>query len=351
MERGVLEGGDPQGGANGFQLILGGMRSGNGTTFGVGYRRSDLWQDWLGARVTARGTLREATMFDLTLDVPRWRPSRANVKLYVKYENSPRMDFYGEGPDSSKENRSSYRLEDFRTDLEARYRIFRHLNVGIQFGGLWVNTGEGNRSGVPSPDEIFNPAEIPGLAVQTNFIRTGGFLQYDCRDTPGGPRSGGNYYIRYSHYSDQKLNAHSYQQTESAVEQYFPYFNRTRVVALRLGTKITYAYHGQTVPFYLQPTLGGNEFLRGFARYRFTDANSILATAEHRWFVGTGFHAALFFEGGKVANKAHDLNFHHLEYAGGIGLRFTILNNVIMRIDNGFSREGYRFIWTFSNMW
>ena len=27
------------------------------------------------------------------------------------------------------------------------------------------------------------------------------------------------------------------------------------------------------------------------------------------------------------------------------------LDAVIMRIDNAVSREGYRFIWTFSNMW
>jgi hypothetical protein len=351
VERGFLEGGNSGQGAHGPQLVLGGMRSGNGTTFGLGYRRSDLAHDWLGLRVTARGTLRWASMFDVTADVPRWRQGRGNIQVYSKYENSPRMDFYGIGPHSRKEDRTSYRLEDTSLDLKAHYRLVGPLRVGFHSGFLWVNAGEGNRDDVPSPDEVFPPSQVPGLDSQTWFIRTGGYLQYDYRDKPRGPRSGGNYYLHYTHYSDRKLHQHSYQQLESAVEQYIPYFNKARVIALRLGTNVTYAYNGQTVPFYLLSSLGGNEFLRGFERYRFTDENSIIGSAEHRWYVTSGLHAALFFEGGKVAPRGTLLNPGHLQYAGGIGLRFTINDNVFMRIDNGWSREGYRFIWTFSNMW
>src|SRR5262245_43368428 len=58
-----------------------------------------------------------------------------------------------------------------------------------------------------------------------------------------------------------------------------------------------------------------------------------------------------FFDMGKVAGKTSQLNFHNLEYSGGIGFRFTLHNAVIMRIDNAVSREGYRFMWTFSNPW
>ena len=101
-------------------------------------------------------------------------------------------------------------------------------------------------------------------------------MQFDRRDKPRGPRSGGNYYIHYTHYSDRSLHEHSYQQLETALEQYIPYFNKTRVIALRIGTNMTYEYNGQTVPFYLQAKLGGNDLLRGFARFRFADANSVL---------------------------------------------------------------------------
>ena len=157
VDRGFLEGADTGQGANGFQVVLGGMRSGNGTTLGLGYRRSDLFQDWLGLRVTARGTLRWASMFDVTADVPRWRTSRGNVQIYSKYENSPRMDFYGIGPDSREEDRTSYRLEDTSLDVKAQYQLAGPLRVGFHSGFLWVHvSGERNRPGCPRSSRRFS---------------------------------------------------------------------------------------------------------------------------------------------------------------------------------------------------
>ena len=176
-------------------------------------------------------------------------------------------------------------------------------------------------------------------------------MQYDYRDLPTGPRAGGNYYLHFRRYWDQDLGRHTFNSWDTAVEQYFPYWNKTRVVALRLAMVATQAGEGQTVPFYLEPTLGGNDFLRGFERYRFYDQSSLLLTAEHRWHLFSGGHAAIFAEAGKVAPKATQLNLAKAKYAGGIGFRFTLRDAVIMRLDNAISNEGYRFMWTFSNMW
>ena len=75
-ERGLLEGARSGKGANGLQFVLGGMRSGNGTSFGVGYRRIDLWNERLAFRATARGTPRLAYMFDLQVESPRLNTDR-----------------------------------------------------------------------------------------------------------------------------------------------------------------------------------------------------------------------------------------------------------------------------------
>jgi outer membrane protein assembly factor BamA len=211
--------------------------------------------------------------------------------------------------------------------------------------------GRGRRSGVPSIDEVYDPVSTPGLGEQPTFFRAGALVQYDYRDLPSGPRTGGNYYAEYTRYWDQTLNKHDFNYLDTAVEQYIPYWNKTRVIAIRLAAVMTFTREDQTVPFYLEPWLGGNEYLRGFARYRYYDQNAILLAAEHRWHLFSGGYGALFFEAGKVAPKPSELNLKNLQYAGGIGLRFTIRDAVIMRIDNAVSREGYRFIWTFSNMW
>jgi outer membrane protein assembly factor BamA len=290
-------------------------------------------------------------MFDLEVDIPRLKNTRGDIRFYAKYENSPLMDYYGPGPDSQKGDRTSYLLEDTGLDVKGRFRLWKDLYIGGSAGLYLPNTGRGKRKGVPSTEDKFSPEVTPGLGDQPNFFRAGGILQYDYRDLPTGPRTGGNYYAEYTRYWDRELDRHNFHLLDAAVEQYIPYWNMTNVLALRLAAVMAWSEPGNTVPFYMQPTLGGNEYLRGFARYRFHDQNAVLASIEHRWHLFSGGHAALFFETGKVAPRIRELKFSNLQYIGGLGFRFTIRNAVIMRIDNAVSREGYRFIWTFSNMW
>jgi hypothetical protein len=155
-------------------------------------------------------------MFDLQVESPRLNTDRFDLKFYTKYENSPQMDYYGPGPDSAKSNRSSFRLEDVRLNLEGRFRVWRKFYVGGA-GGIYVaNTGKGERGGFPSTDEIFAPSQTPGLLQQTRFLLAGGFVEYDWRDDPGGPRMGGHYYARHLRYWQQLGLIHS---TASRSEQ------------------------------------------------------------------------------------------------------------------------------------
>jgi outer membrane protein assembly factor BamA len=215
---------------------------------------------------------------------------------------------------------------------------------------LGVHTGKGKRGGVPSTEEIFGPQEVPGLGQDTTFLRWGGFVVYDWRDYPNGPKRGGVYGARYREYSDRDLDQFSFKQGEFEFQQYIPYFNRTRVIAIRLATIVTFEKEGQQIPFYMQPKLGGNDDLRGFERYRFYDDHLIFASVEHRWHAFSGLDMALFVDAGKVVSEKSQIDFSGLKYSGGIGFRFRLQNAVIMRIDFAGGSEGFRFMWTFSDI-
>ena len=204
FERGFLESADMKKGANGLQFVLGGMRSGNGTTFGLGYRRIDLFNERLAFRTTVRGTPQQAYMFDLDLESPRLRYRRGDFRFYIKHENSPKMDYYGAGPNSQKSGRTSYRLEDTGIDGSGRYRLWSHLYLGASGGIYLPNVGRGQRDEVPSTDEAYRPEQVPGLDDQPKFFRAGGMMQYDYRDLATGPRSGGNYYAKHIRYWDRE---------------------------------------------------------------------------------------------------------------------------------------------------
>ena len=101
LDRGFLEGIQSGQGNNGWQFLLTGTRPAQGQTFGIGYRRSDLFHDALTARATVRGTLAGALLVDAEAGVNRVRRSADTfIDVYAKYERSPHMEFYGLGRDS-----------------------------------------------------------------------------------------------------------------------------------------------------------------------------------------------------------------------------------------------------------
>ena len=351
--RGLLDGvTSGLGGGNGAQIAIGGMRSGQGLSLGVGYRRSDLWRGRFGFRSTVRGTLESAWMTDLQIYFPPLYTERAFLDVYSRYEYSPQVDYYGEGPQTSLDDRSSYAFTDFRLGVRGGWEVTDYLRIGGTAGGYYAWTGPGKRGGVPSIEEVFDPAMVTGLFVNNGeFMQTGVFVQFDWRDNPRGPRFGGNYKLEWTNYWDlTDADQFNFRMLDGIIDQYWPYAGRTRVFALHLRGTYTFAHEGQDVPFYLQPTLGGNDDLRGFARYRFYANNRFYLNFEHRWYAFAGMDVALFVDAGKVANKARLLYREDLRIDGGIGFRFKFAETVVMRIDQAYGNEGYRFMWTFNNI-
>ncbi len=350
VERGLLEGVQTGRGANGWQFILGGMRSGQGMTVGLGYRRSDLFKERLGFRTTFRGTIKRASLVDFELTFPKLQTENAFLNFYAKYENSPQIDFYGKGPDSSEDDRTSYRLETFGFDINGGYELFGFFGLGITGFMANVHTGPGQRGGFPSTDEIFDQDSAPGLREDTYYGGLGGFMFIDYLDSQAGPRSGGLYGFRARQFTDLDLKKFSFRQVDFEAQQYIPFFNKTRVIALRALATLTFENSGNTIPFYAQPKVGGNNSLRGFQRYRFYDKHAVVLTAEHRWHAFSGLDMAMFVDAGKVASRKADLDFTNLEVSYGFGFRFKLNEAYFMRIDFAGGREGLRFMWTFSDV-
>jgi outer membrane protein assembly factor BamA len=351
IERGFREGLDSGQGSDGLQIVLGGMRSGQGFSLGVGYRRQDLWRDRLGYRATARGTKNLAYMLDFELDFKSLRSERSFVSWYTKYERSPRLDYYGQGNESNESDRTSYLLEDLASDVNAGFEPVRSLRVGLTGGFMDVHTGPGKRGGVPSIEERFDPTTAPGLGDDPVFARWGIFAYVDRRDARSGPRSGGLYGARFRQVVDVDLRKYSFRQVQFEAQHYVPYLNRTRVIALRAATSLSFPGAGQVVPYYLQPTIGGSSDVRGFPRYRYHDNHSVLFSAEHRWHGFTYLDTALFVDAGKVIARKADVDLSNLKVSVGLGFRVRIADAVVMRIEAAAGREGFQTIWTFSDIY
>ena len=349
VERGFREGLDSGKGANGPQIVLGGMRPGQGFTAGLGYRRSDLWSERLGYRATGRATLQRAYLFDFNLDFQGLKTERTAVSWYTKYESSPDIDFYGLGNNTPKENHTSFSYDDLTTDVDASYRALRHLDVGFTAGYLHADSGPGHDDFTPI-DELFPPDQIPGYNQDTQFTRIGAFVDFDYRDSKTGPRSGGVLGARYREYWDIDRKTFAFRQTEYEFQQYIPYFNKGRVIAIRSAVVLTFPKEGNEVPIYLQPVLGGNDDLRGFGGYRFRDNHSVYLGVEHRWHASSNLEMSAFLDAGKVVPLKRNIDPTRMNYSGGIGFRVRVRSAIVSRTDFAVSREGFRIVWTFSDI-
>ncbi len=337
-------------GIAGFRLKLGGLVSGSGFAVGPEYLRRDLADGGVVVRGSARASVKRYQLFDLELAFPKLAGGHAFVDLYAVHRNYPRIDYYGPGPESRKSGRSDFRLEDTAFDFTGGVKPVKRLRLGGTAGRLAVNVGPGTDPRFVSTEKIFPPLGTPGIDQQTDFWRGGVFAQYDWRDNPGGPRKGGNYLVRYSRYADRGTGLYSFGRVELEAQQYVPFFNERRVIALRGKSVLTDDGGRRRLPFYLQPTLGGSEDLRGFRPFRFYDDHMMVFNAEYRWETFSGMDAALFADAGKVFHRREQWNLKDLESAVGFGLRFNVNNNVFMRVDVGFSHEGFQVWVKFNNV-
>jgi outer membrane protein assembly factor BamA len=337
-------------GVAGFRLKFGGLATGSGFALGPEYLRRDL----AGGNVVFRGSAAVSTqrwqLHDLQLTLPKLADDRLQVDLLGRYRNFAGVNYYGPGPDSQKTGRSNFRLEDTLFDVAASWRAVGPLRFSGDVGYLMVNIGSGTQRGIVSSDAIYNALQAPGIQRQTDFLRGGVTAQVDWRDNPLGPRRGGNYYVKLTQFSDRSLQLHDFRRVDFEVQQYIPFLNERRVIALRARNSITDARAGQVVPFYLQPTLGGSDDLRGFRPFRFYDNNAMVFNAEYRWETFTGLDMALFVDAGKVTSSRDRWRLNNLEGSAGFGLRFNVRNAVFMRIDVGFSHEGFQTWMKFNNV-
>ena len=87
-----------------------------------------------------------------------------------RYENSPREEFYGIGPDSVQENRSGYRAEGAVFDLVGGVQFTRWLGFQARGGYVKTNVGRGTDDKRPDVQDLFPPSSVPGLEQQPDFL-------------------------------------------------------------------------------------------------------------------------------------------------------------------------------------
>jgi hypothetical protein len=334
---------------SGFYPKIGNITAGSGFSGGPGYRRPLVFGGHADFSTFAAASVTGYWILDARLTLPRLAKGRAFLDFHGRRYDFPSEDFFGLGPQSNRTDETFFDLRNTTAGASGGVRPVKWLTAGGALDFLQPRVGRPD-DGRPI-DEVFDPASIPGMQAQSDFLLYELFADVNYRQPRGNPRRGGQYIARLQRYDEVAGSLYEFSRFELDLQQYLPIVKDRRVIALRGFMSLTDADAGQQVPFYLQRTLGGPDDLRGFRRFRFRDLNVLLLQAEYRWEIFTAVDGAIFFDAGKVANRAEDLSLDDLESDYGIGFRFGTANGVFLRIEGAFgSSGGKHFILRFGHV-
>ncbi len=343
----------------GFRALIGGMddpavfgaaSSGAGLVGGVGYQYG-LDNRNFRFRVDARYSTKKYEQIEAHAEFPT-PLSQSVVQGFVNaaYRDYKEINFFGLGPDSSVDNKSTYRLEDRR--IGGGFKIepnrFFFLVGGLGFLNTHVKSGES----FPSVEDIFPVEEqddltVLGIVDPPEYVLYGGTLGLNFFDREF-PEAGAGLLLAVERYDAQDGDLFNFTRITGDFSTEIPLKYRNRRIAFRFRTVHHLADAGNDVPFYLLETIGGGTTFRGYDNYRFRDRRYLLMNLEYRWEVWTYADFVLLADAGKVFRRAADFDFSDLEFGYGFGILVRTPAEGRLgrygrfRIDFTNSHEGFR---------
>ena len=370
-----------------LHIAVGSLAPQNGLSYGLAYvgrkdTKSGNWRiSWDGDAGMSSNRSWRAGFFVAFVDShisqaePTFGTKGANTADIVAYPEQPvytvyaqtvslnKLMMFGSGPASLESERSYYGMTETIAGVRAIRPIPSRLNIGLygEFNGRAVDARPGPDDVSPSIEELYGPADAPGLSARTFFLQAGVgvrlrpsyakelvHLNYDVAYRPFFDTSGANLsfqrltvdlgheisiyrtHMRVPHDTNGPNDcAISPDDKGSACRPIAKTSTKEGTIGFRAFTSLSMTSGGNAVPFYFQPTVGGadingNNVLSSYQDYRFRAPNLLLLreNLEHsfgKWPVGF----ILLADQARVANTSGDLNKSPwiYSYAAGITLR------------------------------
>lgn len=255
---------------------------------------------------------------------------------YVSYNKFP-SSFFGVGNFTNKEDEEVYTPKYFYIKNTFTKRL-----IAKNMGGLYVGLRQEFRYDKiveSEPDGTINTSQLTG-SKGGNVSGLGINAIFDSRDNTFSCSEGKYAEAQLNYFSKILFSDYNFTSLLIDIRNYksFTVFDSQTTVALQLSTTFTKG----NVPFYILPTIGGSENMRGIYQGRYRDNNSYFLQGEYRfhvyWIVGMTSFAGV----GQVAKDIADYSLNGLKVAYGFGVRLNVIpdEKIFLRADFGFSKEG-----------
>lgn len=336
---------------------------GNGMALGLAYTHGftfgEQWKnEWdVGGRGSFQGAWNGHMLMTFrlqkgapTLSGPPVNPLHAVkdhvlIHFFAEGQQLPKLNFYGEGATSSLNSLALYSERDTRVGVAIDKPLAWWLNMGAKIEGVWPDIGQASDDKHLSVAAAYTPAQAPGIETQPPFTHYQFFLRphfpnqepYDLL-----------YKLSYEFYQDHGSHRYSFRRFRADLlhNLYLEHSpggakRRDSILSIYGRLSLTDASAGQSVPFYLQDTLGGSDFngdpsLRAFPDYRFRAPNAVAIETEWNRRLWRFLGLMVFYDTGMVGVKQSDLGFGNFRHSFGGGLTLWSTSRVVFKAYVGF---------------
>ena len=233
---------------------------------------------------------------------------------YKGYFNYAPTYFWGFGYESAenKENRSRYDSQKLHLQFDAAYYATPHFSFGPSAGYEWIAWKNFNDS---------NPS--------SQTLNYGIFATLDTRDVATRATEG-----IYAHFRQK-----NYTNLSGSTSLQFDWYTKVwegGIIASDIYSIFTYGNFSEQ----MLPTIGGTERMRGYYYGRYRNNNIISAQIELRQTIWQMIGGAVWVGGANLWGKYNKFQLSNTLPNYGLGARITITDNLRLRVDYGFGKDG-----------
>ncbi len=253
-----------------------------------------------------------------------WTPgNRYHITAAVSYINFP-FDYYGVGNNTLKQNQDRLGHKRFKGSVTGEKYIGGNFYLGLT-AGLQHFAFEDDK-----PGGIYETLPASAQPKGGTLLLAGPSIVFDNRNNVTYTTKGA-VVNAYFNFIKGIYRENDYRGGFFNIEyaQFFPLSKRW-VIGLNAQQQTLV---GNRQPFYMLPSLGNDEIMRGYYNGRFRDKNLLAAQTELRYRISDRFGVVGFAGAGKV--YADDFNFENLKPSYGLGGRyfFDVEKGLSMRVD------------------
>lgn len=277
-------------------------------------------------------------------EIRQGRTYPLSIDLKLEYDKFLKYNFYGFGPDSSKDDRTVLTHETMNLAVTVGRGFSPSFVVEASYTARWLTYS--------------NPQEGPYLPLIEELAGRGRMfvpyatllMRYDTSNSQIHPTRGVRIIVKDDLAARFLGSAdYSFNRLTADFRFYRTLFGERDVLA---GRALVQYVSGRNIPIFDYAALGGGETMaamRGFPMNRFLDKGKFLVNVEYRFPIIWRLGGNVFADAGTVWPGLGEVRLGRAVYDAGVGLRFY-QHDFCARVDVGFSREGVGLYFNFGHL-